>query len=329
MKINTAARAGGVGLRAKRRASDRQLIYQPAMAIPRWRRKVALLGVLIALGVTATAVASSSPPAGSVHQASGKAGCYTSDGSSEAGPGTCHNIRGGDHSTTLTISPDGHFAYLVGYGDSPGIPPVLSVLRRDSKNGTLKQLPGKSGCFSRDGLSEDGPNTCSKARDLDTGDATSIVISSDGRYLYVASQYEPASKPIGGIAIFKRNRTTGTLHQLSGKAGCVSSNGASQNGPRTCARARGRLRLQPAHHSRSKVPLCLRLWTDPHERHRSLRARHAERNAASAEGDKRLHHEHWQNTTKRLKEGVPSLAQRERSPGCRDARQPLRLHPCG
>jgi hypothetical protein len=191
------------------------------MAIPRWRRTVAPLGALIALVATATAVASSSPPAGSVHQASGKAGCYTSDGSSEAGPGTCHNIRGGDGSTTVALSPDGHFAYLVGYGTN--VPPVLSAFHRNTKTGTLKQLPGKSGCFSRDGSSEDGPNTCAKARNLGTGDATSIVISNDGRFLYVAAQDYQAPPGSGGIAVFKRNLKTGTLHQLKGEAGCVTA----------------------------------------------------------------------------------------------------------
>src|SRR5581483_11520453 len=208
------------------------------MTIRGARRTVVPLGAVLATLSAATALAGSIPPAGAVHQPSGKNGCYTWDGSSAKGPGTCKNIRGGNGSTTVAISPDGHFAYLVGYGENNStVPPVLSVFRRD-KNGTLKQLPGKSGCFSRDGSSEDGPNTCSKARDLDTGDATSIVISNDGRFLYVASQYEPASTPIGGVAIFKRNRTTGTLRQLSGKAGCVSSNGSSQDGPGTCTPAR-------------------------------------------------------------------------------------------
>jgi hypothetical protein len=206
------------------------------MAISRARRMVVPLGAVVAMLGAASALAGSSPPAGSVRQATGKAGCYTSDGSSEAGPGTCHNIRGGDESTSLAISPDGRFAYLDGYGRSP-VPPVLSVLRRNTSNGALSQLPGKSGCFSRDGSSEDGSHTCGKARDLDTGDAVSVVISSDGRFLYVASQYSSGGN-IGGIAIFKRNQKAGTLHQLVGTAGCVSATGQSQDGPRTCARAR-------------------------------------------------------------------------------------------
>jgi hypothetical protein len=187
-----------------------------------WGRVVLALGAA-ALMSTGVAFAGASQPAGSVHQASGKNGCYTSDGSSEAGADTCHNIRGGEGSTTLTISPDGHFAYLVGYGNSESNvpPPVLSIFHRNNKNGKLQQLPGKSGCFSHDGSSEDGPDTCTKARDLDSGDATSIVISRDGRSLYVASQYSPSPKDIGGIAVFKRNLKTGTLRQPRGKAGCV------------------------------------------------------------------------------------------------------------
>lgn len=57
----------------------------------------------------------------------------------------------------------------------------------------------------------------------------------NGRFEYVASQYEPASTPIGGIAIFSRNTVTGALHQLPGKLGCVSANGSSNAGPGTCA----------------------------------------------------------------------------------------------
>jgi hypothetical protein len=186
-------------------------------------RAAAAAGALAALLTAAAAFAGSSPPSGSVRQVSGKNGCYTADGSSASGPGTCHNIRGGTGSTTIAISPDGRFAYLVGYGSPPTVPPVLSVFKRNLKNGTLRQLRGKAGCFSIDGSSEEGPNTCTNARDLDTGDATSIVISRDGRYLYVASQYRQGLVRIGGIAIFRRSLRTGKLRQLSGKAGCVTA----------------------------------------------------------------------------------------------------------
>ncbi len=196
------------------------------MRIPQARRAIAPLGAVVVLLSATAALAGSSPPPGSVSQASGKAGCYTSDGSSEAGPGTCHTIRGGGEATTLAISPDGHFAYLVGYGTSdPSVPPVLAVFRRNTTTGTLSQLPGTSGCFSRDGSSQAGPGTCTKARDLDTGDATSIVISKDGRFLYAASQLRSGSSQteVGGIAVFARDVKTGTLRQLKGSAGCVAA----------------------------------------------------------------------------------------------------------
>ena len=202
---------------------------------------MAVLGVLAVIAAAIAAVAAlAASPAGSVKQVRGKDGCYTADGSSGAGANTCHDIRGGTGSTTLAISPDGDSAYLVGYGQSgpPPVVPVLSVFRRNSSDGTLHQLPGKEGCFSRDGSSEDGPNTCTDARNLDSGDATSIVISRDGRFLYVASQLTLMSVPIGGVAVFRRNLKTGALHQLPGKSGCVSATGESEDGPGTCTKAR-------------------------------------------------------------------------------------------
>lgn len=193
---------------------------------------------MVAAG-SATAFALAPPQAGSVRQVSGVAGCYTVDGTAGTTPGTCTNIRGGDGSTTIVLSPDGKFAYLVGYGNSSDPVPVLSILHRNAKTGVLTQIPGKSGCLSRDGSSEDGPGTCTRARNLDSGDAVDIAISADGRFLYTASQYEtPAAVRIGGVAIFSRNLKTGTLRQLPGLAGCVSDDGSSSAGAHTCAKAR-------------------------------------------------------------------------------------------
>jgi DNA-binding beta-propeller fold protein YncE len=48
-----------------------------------------------------------------------------------------------------------------------------------------------------------------------------IAISPDGKNVYVASSESNA------LAIFKRNKKTGALTQLSGKAGCVAAEGAS------------------------------------------------------------------------------------------------------
>jgi hypothetical protein len=211
------------------------------LIIPVAAAAAAVAGLTTAPGVAHAAAVPASVP-GSVHQVSGLNGCYTADGSSAAGPGTCRNIRGGIASTTIVISPDGRSAYLIGYGLSGGgspVLPVLSVLSRNPKSGALTQLAGKAGCLSRSGASEAGPGSCTRARDLDTGDATSLVISADGRFLYAASQYQRTpGQNIGGIVIFSRNVQTGALRQLSGKLGCVTADGSSNAGPHTCAAGR-------------------------------------------------------------------------------------------
>ncbi len=183
-------------------------------------RIAATLGAVTALATAAGAYATSSAPAGSLHQAPGKNGCYTEDGQNG-----CHTVRGATGADSLAISPDGRFAYIDGYGgNGTSALPALAALKRNPKTGTLSQLPGKSGCFSRDGGSEDGPNTCTKARDLGSGDATSVAIASDGRFLYVASQLRSGTNvDIGGVAVFARNLKTGKLRQLKGTSGCVTA----------------------------------------------------------------------------------------------------------
>lgn len=41
-----------------------------------------------------------------------------------------------------------------------------------------------------------------------------------------------------GFAIFERNKSTGALKQLGGKTGCITGDGASIAGARTCADSR-------------------------------------------------------------------------------------------
>ena len=99
-------------------------------------------------------------------------------------------------------------------------------------------MPGKAGCLSRDGASEDGPRPARSVRDLDTGDATSIAISADGRFVYVASQFE--TKPTST----RRRRDLQPEPQDRGAAPAGGqgrlrhANGASYEGPHTCAGGR-------------------------------------------------------------------------------------------
>jgi hypothetical protein len=103
--------------------------------------------------------------------------------------------------------------------------------------GALTQLSGTAGCFTHDGTSEDGANTCSQARGM--AETESAIVSPDGANVYVGS-YANSGAGLGpGFAVFKRNKSTGSLKQLTGKAGCLTPDGSSNAGAGTCTEARG------------------------------------------------------------------------------------------
>ncbi len=103
--------------------------------------------------------------------------------------------------------------------------------------GALTQLPGTAGCFTHDGSSEDGANTCGKARGM--AETESAIVSPDGANVYVGS-YSNSGASLGpGFAVFKRNKSTGALQQLPGTAGCLTADGSSNAGAGTCTKARG------------------------------------------------------------------------------------------
>ena len=54
------------------------------------------------------------------------------------------------------------------------------------EGGGFSQLPGKDGCISADGSSEDGPGTCGKARAIEG--AYQVTLGSKGRDVYVAAE---------------------------------------------------------------------------------------------------------------------------------------------
>ena len=99
-----------------------------------------------------------------------------------------------------------------------------------SNTGELSQRPGKAGCISADGSSGDGPNTCRDGRAINGGYAG--ILAPNGRTLYYAEYSSDA------LAIFRTSKKTGAFSQLSGKDGCVSADGSSEDGPDTCGKAR-------------------------------------------------------------------------------------------
>ena len=85
--------------------------------------------------------------------------------------------------------------------------------------GALSQLRGSAGC-----VADAGHGGCARGRGIPS--PISVAVSPDGRRGYAASFS-------GAVGIFARDRRTGALRQLRGRAGCVSRRGRG-------GRARGR-----------------------------------------------------------------------------------------
>jgi DNA-binding beta-propeller fold protein YncE len=96
----------------------------------------------------------------------------------------------------LALSPDGRFAYVAASSSN-----AIDVLARDPATGSLRQVS----CVSDNGT--DG--TCVDGAAL--RGATSVAISPDGAYLYVAARAS------GALLVFARDAETGALRQV----GCL------------------------------------------------------------------------------------------------------------
>jgi 6-phosphogluconolactonase (cycloisomerase 2 family) len=103
----------------------------------------------------------------------------------------------------VAVSPGGRSVYVTSARSD-----AVAVFRRSARTGALRQLRGRAGC-----VRQGGGGGCARGRALH--DPTAIVVSPDGRNLYVAS--------FGGraIAVFARSPRTGVLHQLPGRSGCI------------------------------------------------------------------------------------------------------------
>jgi hypothetical protein len=122
-------------------------------------------------------------------------------------------VRGlhGPHS--LTLGPGERDLYVaVSLGVDPQSGVVL--LRRDPRDGSLTQPPGRAGCVNADGSSG-----CSTGRGLRGAHSLELVPS--GRRALVASEF-----PTGSIALFARDPRSGGLRQLAFARGCLNADGA-------------------------------------------------------------------------------------------------------
>jgi DNA-binding beta-propeller fold protein YncE len=130
----------------------------------------------------------------------GRDGCVTQGGS-----GDCRAGRALESVSGLVVSRDGRHVYAA-VRDSGAV----AAFRRDRRTGGLRQLAGRRGCTG--GAPTDG---CAAARNL--AGARALTLSPDGRSVYVATA--------GGLAVFARDRRSGALRQLAGRAGCVTESG--------------------------------------------------------------------------------------------------------
>jgi 6-phosphogluconolactonase (cycloisomerase 2 family) len=165
------------------------------------------------------------PVTGRLTQLPGPAGCIT-----ERRRDGCALGRGIYSPHKLTFTKDGRFAYVAGKrGSDRGS--AISVWKVDPATGHMQQFPGREGC-----ISEFIPSVPPLPEDIDDGCAPGrivlgahvAVLDREERTLYVASDQDQ-----GGVAIFRRNPTTGTIRQLPGTWGCIAPTAAAG-----CATAR-------------------------------------------------------------------------------------------
>ena len=132
---------------------------------------------------------------GTLTQKRGTAGCI-----SEHGDGGCSDGTALTFASSVAVSPDGRSAYV-----TSRIGAVATFDR--TRNGSLIQKPGTSGC-----ISGNGDSRCVDATAL--GWPESVAVSPDGQSAYVASPHSDA------VVILDR-APNGTLAQKPGTAGCI------------------------------------------------------------------------------------------------------------
>jgi DNA-binding beta-propeller fold protein YncE len=137
---------------------------------------------------------------GSLTQAEGPAGCITHRGGFD-----CAVARAISAPEEVAVSPDSRHVLVAGMRSD-----AVAVL--SSGPDGLSQAAGPAGCIAR--LAAEG---CAPGHAL--AGPVDLAITADGRNVYTASSITD------GVAILRRNRTTGELSQAAGRAGCISQDG--------------------------------------------------------------------------------------------------------
>jgi 6-phosphogluconolactonase (cycloisomerase 2 family) len=141
---------------------------------------------------------------GALTQLAGQDGCVSDTGSS----GSCVDGEALVQPVWVALSNNGKHLYVASLGSD-----AVAVFRRNSFTGALTQLAGQDGCVSA------GGGAC--ATGVGLGGARAVVVSRDGKNVYVAAQNDDA------VAVFTRDRTTGALTQLADPEDCISQGGGA------------------------------------------------------------------------------------------------------
>lgn len=148
----------------------------------------------------AVAVFARDRSSGALQQLPGEDGCAADDPSLEQ----CTSAVGLGSPSAIALSPDGKGIYVTSEATHQ-----LAVLARNAGRGTLRGVH----C-----IRDDGSIVCEPAVAL--RQPYSVAVSRDGRQVYVAS------KDSAALAVFSRDRRTGSLRQLATPEGCVSDDGS-------------------------------------------------------------------------------------------------------
>lgn len=128
----------------------------------------------------------------------------------------CRKGTGLDGANSVAVSPDGMNIYVASKASDS-----VTVFDRNPDTGVATQKPGRAGC-----IAEIGSSVCADGKGLDG--ARSVLVSPDGRNVYVASEISDA------VATFDRDHSGGALIQKGGIGGCVSNTGTGGQ----CAKGR-------------------------------------------------------------------------------------------
>ncbi|UGS34232.1 beta-propeller fold lactonase family protein [Capillimicrobium parvum] len=155
-----------------------------------------------------------------------EAGCVAAGGA-----GSCAAGRGLDGPDVVVVSPDGRNVYVGAFSGN-----AVAVLARDRSTGALSQASGTSGC-----VAADATEGCATGLALTAVEG--MAVSRDGRSVYAASAIS------GAVAVFARDRSTGTLAQATDGSGCLVTGPAAGCTPARRLAGANAVALSPDDHA--------------------------------------------------------------------------------